>query len=247
VQVDGVIVAPLAAAKAVLNKRQKELGVAVVDIGGGTTSLAVYEERQLIHLGVIPVGADHITNDVAIGLRTSIEVAEKVKLHYGSALVGEIKRDEQIDLSKIDPNEEGVVPRQHVAEIIEARVEEIFYLVEKELKRINRSALLPAGVVLVGGGACTPGMVDLAKDILALPAQTGFPKELSGLVDKIETPSFAVPVGMILWLLEAGEEGYGLGQGGGFSSGGSSSFLEKFGKVGGALKKVGELLKKVLP
>lgn len=215
IEVEGIIISPLAAAKAVLNKRQKELGVASIDIGGGTTSIAVYEERNLIHIAVLPVGAGHITNDIAIGLRTSIEVAEKVKLKYGSALSSEISKKDQINLADFDPNEEGTISRRHVAEIIEARLEEIFYMVEKELKKINRSALLPAGVVLTGGGACMQGSVDLAKEILKLPAQTGFPMELSGLVDKVDNPAFSVSIGMILWVLEdpvamAGEGGKSL-------------------------------------
>ncbi|MEA2006748.1 MAG: cell division protein FtsA [Patescibacteria group bacterium] len=200
--IDGFVISPLAAAKAVLSKRQKELGVVSVDIGGGTTSMAVFEESELIHIAVLPVGASHITNDIAIGLRTSIDVAEKVKLKYGSALSEEIGKNEQIDLAGIDVNEEGSVSRRHVAEIIEARIEEIFYLVEKELKKIGRSALLPAGAVLTGGGACMQGSVDLAKEILKLPAQAGFPIELTGLVDKVDNPAFSVSVGMIVWVVE---------------------------------------------
>jgi cell division protein FtsA len=200
--VEGFVVAPLAAAKAVLNKRQKELGVVMIDIGGGTTSVAVYEEGELVHLIVLPIGSSHITNDIAIGLRTSIDVAEKVKIEYGSAIPSEISKDTQINLAEIDAQEEGSVSRHHVAEIIEARLEEMFILIEKELTKINRSALLPAGAVLTGGGARLHGTVDLAKDIFKLPAQTGFPFELSGLIDKVDNPSFSVAVGMILWSLE---------------------------------------------
>ncbi|MEA1926549.1 MAG: cell division protein FtsA [Patescibacteria group bacterium] len=202
IEVEGFVISPLAAAKAVLNKRQKELGVVCIDIGSETTSLAVYEERELIHIAVLPIGAGHITNDIAIGLRTSIDVAEKVKLKYGSALSNEISKRDQINLADFDPNEEGIISRRHVAEIIEARLEEIFYMVEKELKKINRSALLPAGAVLTGGGACMQGSVDLAKDILKLPVQTGFPIELSGLIDKVDSPVFSVTIGMILWAFE---------------------------------------------
>lgn len=202
IEIEGLVISPLAAAKAVLNKRQEELGVVCVDVGGGTTSLAVYEERDLIHLAVLPIGAEHITNDIAIGLRTSIDVAEKVKLKYGSALASEISKKDQINLADFEPSEEGIVSQKHVAEIIEARLEEIFYMVEKELRKINKSALLPAGVVLTGGGACMQGSVDLAKEILKLPAQTGFPVELSGLIDKVDNPAYSVTIGMILWVLK---------------------------------------------
>lgn len=206
VEVKGFIVASLGAVKSILNKRQKELGVVLLDIGGETTSLAVYEERELIHLSVIPVGSSHITNDIAIGLRTSVDVAEKVKIEYGTALINEVDENEQVNLAEINKEEEGVISRKHIAEIIEARLEEIFFMVEKELKKINKSALLPAGAIIVGGGAHLQGVVDLAKETLKLPAQIGFPKELSGLVDKVDSPSFAVSIGMILWILEEGDE-----------------------------------------
>jgi len=194
--------APLAASRATLSRRQKELGVVLIDIGGGTTSIAVFEENDLLHTAVIPVGGSHITNDIAIGLRTSIDVAEKVKLEYGNALPREINKKDDLNLAEIDANEEGIVSRYHVAEIIEARLEEIFSLVNKELKSIGKDKLLPAGAVLTGGTAKLPGAVDLAKNILGLPAQTGFPIALGGLVDKVDEPSYVTVVGLILWGLE---------------------------------------------
>lgn len=202
IAVSDFVLAPLSAAKATLSKRQKELGVALVDIGGGTTSIAVFEENDLLHIAVIPIGGSHITNDIAIGLRTSVDVAEKVKIEYGSALPKEIGKKEDINLAEIDANEEGIVSRYHVAEIIEARLEEIFTMVNKELKAIGRDKLLPAGAVLTGGTAKLPGAVDLAKNILGLPAQTGFPIHLGGLVDKVDDPTFVTSVGLILWGLE---------------------------------------------
>jgi cell division protein FtsA len=234
----GFVAAPLASAKAILNKRQQELGVVSVDIGGETTSLAVYEERELVYLAVLPVGANHITNDVAIGLRTSIDVAEKVKLKYGSAISSEINKNEKINLANLSSDEEGVVSRHHVAEIVEARVEEIFELVEKELQKINRSALLPAGAVLTGGGACLYGMVDLAKLNLKLPAQVGFPSGLSGLVDKIDDPSCSVAVGAILWVLKEGHQSEIKGPTGG------NSDKDKFDQI---LNNAKKWLKNLLP
>ena len=199
VEVDDLVFSALAAAKAALAKRQKELGVILIDIGGGTTSFAVYEEGDLVQVGVVPIGGGHITNDIAIGLRTSIDVAEKVKMNYGSALPDEIGKKDQINLAEIDQNEEGEVSRHHVAEIIEARLEEIFTLIDKELRKTSRSGMLPAGAVLVGGGAKLPGVIDLAKKILRLPAQTGFPLELGGIVDKVDEPGFVTAVGLALW------------------------------------------------
>lgn len=242
INVEGFVIAPLAAAKAVLNKRQKELGVALIEIGGGTTSMAVYEEGELLHVAVLPVGASHITNDIAIGLRTSIDVAEQVKLQYGSALANDINKKDQIDLSAIDKDEEGMVSRRHVAEIIEARAEEVFYIIEKELKKINRSALLPAGAVLVGGGACMQGMVDLSKNILALPAQTGFPRELSGLTEKVDNPTFSVCVGVILWAME--EESLIVGGDGGFNK---NNIMSKLLSIKDLVKIVRDWFSKFLP
>ena len=202
IDVQDVVLSPLSAAKATLSKRQKELGVALVDIGAGTTSIAVFEENELLHTAVIPLGGSHITNDIAIGLRTSIDVAENVKIEFGHALSSEIGKKEDIDLSQIDPGEEGIVSRHHVAEIIEARLEEIFGFVNKELKSIARERLLPAGAVLTGGTSKLPGIVDLAKDSLGLPSQVGFPIPLGGLIDKVDDPAFVTATGLILWQFE---------------------------------------------
>jgi cell division protein FtsA len=200
--INGFIATPLAAAQSALNKRQRELGSVLIELGAGVTSIIVYEEQEIIDLKIIPIGMGHVTNDVAIGLRTSVDVAEDVKLKYGSALPNEINKDDKINLADLNDEEESIVSRRYVSEIIEARMEEIFYEVEKELKVIERSALLPAGSILSGGGAYVHGAVDLAKDILKLPAQIGFPAEMSGLTDKVDGPSFNVSVGMILWVID---------------------------------------------
>lgn len=199
VEIDDLIVAPLAASHSLLSKKQKELGVALVDIGCGTTGLIVFEEGDIMHTAILPVGSEHITNDLAIGLRTSIETAEKVKLSYGHAVVHDIARKEEIDLSQIDPQEEETVSKKHVAEIIEARLAEIFFMVDKELKKIERSGKLPAGVVLSGGGAKLSGIVDLAKKELKLPAQIGFPENITGVIEKLDDPVYATATGLVLW------------------------------------------------
>lgn len=208
-QIEGLVLAPLAAARAVLTKRQKELGVLVLDLGGGTAGLTVFEEGDMIYSHILPIGAAHITNDIAIGLRTDIDLAEKIKLEYGSALASEISKKDQIDLSKLGQEEEGLVSRLEIAEIIEARISEIFDLVNKNLKKIDRQGLLPAGVVLLGGGAKMPGLVDLAKEKLKLPAQIGFPLEIGGLVNQIDDPAFATAVGLIFWAQDVQERGQG--------------------------------------
>lgn len=199
VTLEQFVVAPLAASEAVLGTRERELGVALVDIGANTTSLAVFEESDLLHVKILPLGSGHITNDIAIGLRTSIDVAEEVKLRYGSALPGDIDRDDDIDLAEINSSEDGAVSRRHVAEIIEARVEELLHYVDEELKTVGRSGLLPAGIVFTGGGAKLPGLVDLAKEVLRLPAQIGYPKPLGGVLDRVDDPEFATAIGLVLW------------------------------------------------
>ncbi|EKD49250.1 MAG: hypothetical protein ACD_63C00209G0002 [uncultured bacterium] len=199
VDIDDLVLAPLAAAEAVLTKRQKELGVVLVDIGAGTTGMIAYEEGDLLHTKILPVGAEHITNDIAIGLRTSVDIAEKIKLEYGTALATSVEKNEKIDLSKIDKNEEQVVDREEIVEIIEARLSEIFSLVDKELKKIGKSGQMPAGVVLTGGGSKMPDIVDFAKEDLRLPTQIGVPSDIPIAVDKVDDPAFATSVGLVLW------------------------------------------------
>lgn len=199
IEFDRFVISPLAASEAALSARERELGVVLVDIGANTTSLAVFEEGDLLHVKILPIGSGHITNDIAIGLRTSIDVAESVKLRYGSALPKDIDRNEDIDLSAVSSLEDGEVSRRHVAEVIEARAEELLHFVDEELKVVGRSGLLPAGVVFTGGGAKLPGLVDLAKEVLRLPARVGYPKPLGGVLDHVDDPEFATAIGLILW------------------------------------------------
>lgn len=199
IDINSFVLNTLAASTAVLDKRQRELGVLILDIGAGTTGLAVFEEGNLLHTRILPIGSGHITNDLAVGLRIEIDVAERVKLEYGAAMAELAAKKEIVNLSKIIEGAEGEFSRKHVAEIIEARLCEIFDLVQKELKKIDRVGLLPAGVVLCGGGAQMPGMVDLVKRELKLPAKIGYPQGVGGLIDKIDSPSYAGAVGLILW------------------------------------------------
>ncbi|MCX6729987.1 MAG: cell division protein FtsA [Candidatus Portnoybacteria bacterium] len=192
----------LAGASAVLSKKQKELGVLVLDLGAGTTGMAVYEEGKLLDVQILPVGSSHITNDIAVGLQISPEIAEKVKIAYGNCLPEEISKKDVIDLSKIDESEEGVVNRKEMSKIIEARIDEIFELINRELRRIGKERKLPSGVVLVGGGSRMPGIIDAAKNKLKLNVQIGYSQEIDGLIDKVDDPGFATAVGLIKYALE---------------------------------------------
>lgn len=201
----GLIFSPLASARSVLSKNQKELGVVLVDIGSSTTGICVYEENKLIHAAVLPVGSGHVTNDLAIVLKTSIVAAEAIKLTFGTALAKEVSGKEIIDLRKIDVNAKNTTTKKRVAEIVETRLAEIFEFVNNELKSIDRAGQLPGGVVLVGGGAKIAGIVDLAKQELKLPAQIGIPETTSleiangDLNLQVEDPEFACSIGLMIW------------------------------------------------
>ncbi|OGD34166.1 cell division protein FtsA [Candidatus Azambacteria bacterium RIFCSPLOWO2_01_FULL_46_25] len=207
VDIDGLVLAPVAAARAVLSRRQKELGAVCLDIGGGTSELAAFEEGSMIHTAVLPVGAAHITNDIAIGLRIDVDLAEVIKQKYGVCNPAAINKKELISISLPDGSETlENVSRREVAEIIEARMDELFELVEKELKKISRQALFPAGVVLSGGGARMNGITEFCKDRLKLPAHVGVPEGVDGIIDQIASPEYATAIGLCLWGNDALEQ-----------------------------------------
>ncbi len=199
VDIEDMIPNCLASSEAVLTKRQKELGCVVVDIGCGGTAVSVFEDGATLHTAVIPVGGENVTNDLAIGIRTSIDTAEKVKIEYGTVIPEDVNDRETIDLSLVSKLDTHLVSKRHVAEIIQARYHEIFVLVKEELAKIHRDGMLPAGVVLTGAGAKMPGVIDLARETLNLPAQIGFPQNYDGVVDKIDDPAYATAIGLLLW------------------------------------------------
>lgn len=201
--ISDVVFSPIAASRTLLTKKQKELGVLLVDIGSGGTSMAVFEEGDLSHCAVIPVGSSHITNDVAIGLRTSIDLAEKIKVNYGSALPDKIPEAERINLATLDPQDNQRIERKYVSEIIHARLLEILNLMREELRKIGKDGMLPAGVVFTGGGSKMEDLIELAKEELRLPAQIGTPViEIEGLVDKLSDGVYSTSVGLMLYGLE---------------------------------------------
>jgi len=202
VGIEDVIVSPFAAAKSVVTKRQRELGCVLVDMGAATTGITVLIDDSILYTKVFPIGAASITNDIAIGLRTSIDVAEKVKFKYGHAVSDEVQETAKVDLSAIDIHEEGVIPVKHVAEIIEDRLEEIFALVRDELRKIKYESLLPAGLIFTGGGAKLSGVEELAKRYFKLPVNIGKPHSLGGLTEKVYDPAYSVAVGLMLYSFE---------------------------------------------
>lgn len=198
IDIDDFIPSPLAAGEAVISKRQKELGVVLVDIGLSSTSMCVYEEGVLLQTVVLPVGGENVTNDIAIGLRTSIDVAEKLKIEYGSCNPEEISEKDEINLSLLSKIDQHKISRKQLVEIIEARYHEIFSLVREELSKIDRDGKLPAGAILTGSAIKIPGCMELGRNVLGLPVQIGFPIDIDGIVDRIDDPSFATMLGLII-------------------------------------------------
>lgn len=232
--ISDMVFSPLATSKIMLTKQQKEIGVILIDIGAGTTSYAVYEEGDLVHSGVLAVGSGHITNDIAIGLRTNINLAEIIKIKYGYASPEKIDEKEEIELSSLDKTESGTASVKYIAEIIEARLNEIFILIRDELRSINREGTLPAGVILTGGGAKLEGMAEMVKDILRLPSQIGKPVvPLSGVVDNLNDPIYATSAGLMVWGIETG----GLAQ----------SKKNSIPELGGVVGKVRNVFRHFLP
>ncbi len=227
VDIDDLIPASLASAEAVLSRRQKELGVLVIDIGSGSTSISVFEEGATLHTSSLPVGGESVTNDVAIGLRTSIDTAEKIKIEYGNTQPEEVNDRETIDLSLISKIDNQKVSKKHLAEIIQARYHEIFVMVKDELRSIQRDGMLPAGAILTGAGVKMPGCLDLARDVLGLPVQIGFPTEVEGVVDKIDDPAYATAIGLVSWGSKYEGVNYKVG---------SMDFKKVFGKAKGWFK-----------
>lgn len=210
VDIDDIIPSGLASSEAVLTKRQKELGVVVIDIGCGGTSVSVFEEGTTLHTAVLPIGGENATNDIAIGLRTSIDTAEKIKIEYGTCLPDEVNDRETIDLSLLSKIDTQTVSKRQLSEIIQARYHEIFVLVKDELAKIHRDGMLPAGAVLTGAATKMPGTVDLARETLNLPVQIGFPQNYEGVVDKIDDPAYATAIGLAIWGARfEGSGGYG--------------------------------------
>ena len=200
VTVNDLVFSPLATARILVTKRQMEIGVMLIDIGANTTSYAVFEEGELTTCGVVPVGSMHITNDIAIGLRTNLDLAEIIKVKHSYALADRVDEKEEIDLSKLDKNETEKVNIKYVSEIVEARLNEIMLIIRDNLEKANCNTALPAGIIITGGGAKIDGLTEMVKETMRLPATIGKPIiEISGLIDKSADPIYSTSIGLMLW------------------------------------------------
>lgn len=204
IEVGGLVYAPIASALATLDKNQKEYGALNIDFGGGTSHLSVFEEADMIHSAVLPIGSRHITHDLAVLLRTSMDVAEKVKLEHGTTShVEDLRKKNDIDLSSMIGEEGIVLPKKQLVRYVDARVYELFDMVNEELKKISKSGTLPAGVVISGGGANLPGIVQLAKERLRLPVRLAKSVHFEGISEIVDDPAYSVAMGLVLWGIDA--------------------------------------------
>ncbi len=201
VQVEQFVLNPLASAEVVLTENERQMGVAVCDIGGGTTDLAIYVDGDVWHTMVLAVGGNHITQDIAHGLRLPISQAEEVKKQQGHAVRAEVGPEEYFSIRPFGEDHPVQINRQDLAHIIEARTEESFNLILQEIKRSGYDGLLPAGIVLTGGTSALPGIKRVASEVLGMPVRTAQPENLIGLVEKLNSPSYSTSVGLLRWAL----------------------------------------------
>jgi cell division protein FtsA len=201
VDVTQFVLNPLASAEVVLTETEREMRVVICDMGGGTTDMAIYIGGDVWHTNVLAVGGDHITSDIAHGLRLPITQAEEIKIKHGHALRDEVPAGESFSIKPFGEEEPVEINRQELAHIIEARVEEMFILVLQEIKRSGYDGLLPAGMVLTGGSSALPGIRALASQTLNLPVRIAMPENLIGMSDKLQSPAYSTSVGLLRWAL----------------------------------------------
>ncbi|MBF0491898.1 MAG: cell division protein FtsA [Deltaproteobacteria bacterium] len=197
--VNDIILQPLASGESILTQEEKELGVALVDVGGGTSDLVIYVGGAVVHTSVITLGGNHVTNDVAVGLRTPAAEAERIKQKYGCSLASMVQKEETIEVPSVGGRKPRILSRQILAEIIEPRVEEIFSLVQQEIIKSGFEDRIASGIVLTGGSVILEGMPELAEQVFNLPVRRGSPRGIGGLVDVVKSPMYATGVGLVIW------------------------------------------------
>ncbi len=205
VQASQFVLNPLASAEVVLSETERQMGVVVCDIGGGTTDIGIFIDGDVYYTSVLPVGGNHITSDIAHGLRLPVSQAEEIKVQHGHSVRSEINADEFFTIRPFGEEQAVQINRQELAHIIEARVEEIFNLVLQEIKRSGYDGLLPAGLVLTGGTSALPGIRTLANRVLNVPVRIAQPQNLIGMVDRLNSPAFSTSVGLLRWAMLVSE------------------------------------------
>jgi len=199
VRVEGLVASPLAVAEAVLEEEEKRQGVVVVDIGGGTTDVAVFVEGSPYYTASLPVGGYHFTHDLVVGLRVPFSVAEELKVRHGVAITARVGGDDSVEVESFGGQRRKLVSRRRLAEILQARAEEVLEMVYNDVRRAGFDVMLAAGLVLTGGTAALPGLDELAEQLLGLPVRIGLPKGVHGLADVVRQPAFAASVGLLRW------------------------------------------------
>ncbi len=204
--VHDIVLQSLASSEAVLSEEERNLGVALIDFGGGTTDMAVFSKGAIKHTSVLALGGDNLTYDISIGTRTPRLDAEKIKIKYGCALTSMIGKDETIEVPSVGGRKERSLPRQVLGEILEPRVEEIFTLIQSELIRSGHDDMVNSGVVITGGSAELPGVSEIAEQIFNCPARTGYPEGIGGLVEVVNKPMYSTAVGLVIYGAKRGNE-----------------------------------------
>lgn len=244
VEVEGFVLESLASAESVLGDEEKDMGVALVDIGGGTSNIAIFNDGSVCHTSVLGLGGGHVTNDIAVGLRTPLGSAEELKLEHGQVLLVTSGDDELVQAKTFGGEGEEVSKRQ-LCDIMEARLEEICTLVGSEIERAGYGGLLPAGIVLTGGTAETPGIEDLARAVLRTPVRVGRPRGVMGLSEMVRGPAYAAVAGLLLLGAGGGIDAYA---GGGARTGRSTTRADEPGaRDGGLFDRVVAWLRSFLP
>ncbi len=200
--IEEIIFGTLASSNAVLSNAEKDLGVLLIDIGAGTTEIAIFTEGELAHSAVLPVGGIQITNDLAVGLRTSIEEAEKIKINYGSAIISSVSPEKLVEIPSINGKNNSNVSQKYLVEIIEPRVSEIFSLVGMEVRKSGCYNMIPGGIVITGGSSLLPGISEVAEQVLNLPSRLGRPHYEGELADMINDPSYSEAIGLLSFATE---------------------------------------------
>jgi cell division protein FtsA len=211
VEIQQFVLNPLASAEVVLTEQERQMGVAVCDIGGGTTDLAIYVNGDVWHTMVLAVGGNHVTQDIAHGLRLPFPQAEDVKMQQGYAVRAEVGAEEYFSIRPFGEDRPVQINRKELAHIIEARVDEMFSLTLQEIKRSGYDGLLPAGMVLTGGASALPGIKRIASDVLGMPVRVAGPENLLGLVDRLNSPAYSTSVGLLRWIMSMHDQDLSIG------------------------------------